>query len=119
MKKILFTALLVLAIASYGGITTHAHAQSLSSTDQASLEQQLQVAKARLIQLETQQGMIPQGDGGLIAAVTPGSVSAGGSMTTQAGITLSADDQAKISAALGSLVTALSNLQAQLAANPD
>src|ERR1700722_3950285 len=74
MKKTLirigfFTALFVV-FASYGGNILSAHAQSLTSSQQATLQQQLDDAKAQLVQLQMQEGQVPEGDSALPGATT-------------------------------------------------
>ncbi len=108
MKKILYFAVGMLAIVGFGMNIGLAHAQSVpgaGTPSTATLQQELQVAKATLVNLEMQAGMIPAGDNNVPAT---GSASAG----------LSVSDRTTISNALGSLVSALSSLNATLAANP-
>src|SRR4051812_44619096 len=100
MKKYLTLAALMVAIASYGGITSLAHAQSASATDQAAIQQSLDVLKAKLVNLEAQQGLPIQGDGGS-PAVVPGQVATPIVVTTapvtvMAQPTLSASDVASL-----------------------
>jgi len=122
MKKLLFTALaLLLAAAGFGGSIHAVHAQTLSSSDAASLEQSLAVTRARLVNLEMQEGIVPAaGDDQLLAQALPGSVSAPSAPTTVVtpATNLSASDKAAIVTALGSLAQALQGLQSELAANP-
>src|SRR4051812_24102926 len=65
MKKILYSALVAVAIASFGVHSGLAHAQTAqtnSSPSAAVLQQELDVAKATLINLEMKAGMVPAGD---------------------------------------------------------
>ncbi|HVO28931.1 MAG TPA: hypothetical protein VMT81_03045 [Candidatus Paceibacterota bacterium] len=114
MKKTMILAALFMAIASYGGNTIPAHAQALTPAQTAALQQQLDVAKAQLVQLEMQQGMVPQGDSALPGApattVAPAAPSAA--------MTLSASDLTAIRTALSSLAGALTALQAKIAEDP-
>ena len=78
MKKILFFAALIVAIGSIGGNILTVHAQTTSTLTPAQtvmFEQELAVAKATLVNLEQQAGMVPAGDSGTATAVTaqPGS----------------------------------------------
>lgn len=65
MKKLLFFAGLMVAVGSIGGTIATVHAQTaptLTLSQTAAIEQQLDVAKATLVNLEQQTGMIPAGD---------------------------------------------------------
>jgi len=119
MKKLLFAAALLLAVASYGGkITAVAHADTMTPEQNAALQQTLEVLKAKLVNLEMQAGQVPQGDAAgasVTATASPSPVS----VPSQTGAGISATESASISSALGTLVTALSNLNATLMAHPE
>jgi hypothetical protein len=71
MKKLLIFAALVVAIGSYGGHIGTAHADTLTPSQTAALQQQLQVAKATLVNLEMEAGMVPAGDNGTSTVTAP------------------------------------------------
>jgi hypothetical protein len=112
MKKILFGALLALAIASFGGTTILAHAQSVAGGQQATLQQQLELMKAKLQLLQLQQG--GTGTQTVTPAVTPATVAT----PTQPTLTISASDASALNAALSALATTLVNLQSAIQSNP-
>jgi hypothetical protein len=118
MKKILFFAVLAVALAGYGMHTAGvAHAQTTSSqTDNAAMEQQLQVAKATLINLEMQEGITPQGDDQLGSSATPPVTQTQPAQTTTG---LSVSQISAFENVLTSLLGTLSQLNATLGANPN
>jgi hypothetical protein len=134
MKKILIFAALFVAMASFGlgGTAVLAHAQTapaataspMSPSDQAALEQQLQVAKAELIQLETQAGQVPAGDNTSAQpamATSPVTVTLtvpASGMTPSNGMTLSATDISDINGTLSALAGVLVSLQTKLTQDP-
>jgi hypothetical protein len=120
MKKILFFAVLAVALAGYGVHAGIANAQTVTSsgTNSATLEQQLQVAKATLVNLEMQQGMIPQGDDQLGGNATP-SVTQAQPQQTQTTSGLSRNEISAFENTLATLVETLSQLNASLIANPN
>lgn len=106
------------AMASYGG-TALTYAQTAPSTNTASLQQQLDLAKAELSNLEMQAGMIPNGDGGTALAATS-IMSDSGTAATPAtsNASLSAADRTEINTALGALANLLVSLQTKIANDP-
>lgn len=108
-----------------------ANAQSLTPAQTAALQQQLDNAKAQLVQLQMQEGQVPAGDNNLPAAtvtapvttqtVTPTAPATSVAMpaATQAQtMTLSATDAAQMNTALTALAGVLKNLQSEIAGNP-
>jgi hypothetical protein len=120
MKKIFFFAVLAVALAGYGVSTGIANAQTVTSSQvsNAALEQELQVAKATLINLETQQGMVPQGDDQLGSSAAP-VVAQTQPTQTQATTGLSVSQISAFENTLATLVGTLSQLNATLNANPN
>lgn len=119
MKKLFFFACIAIAIASFGVHSNLAHAQTAPAGTQstATLEQELQVMKATLVNLQMKEGLVPAGDAGLPGgSITEPAPSA--PMTSTGATGLSATDQATLQSELGSLVTALSSLNTTLEANP-
>jgi hypothetical protein len=113
MKKLLLFAVVAFAIMSFGTHIGLVHAQTANPTvSTATLEQELQVAKATLVNLEMEAGMVPQGDAGLPSGSTVAPAA------PAAAAQLSAPDRVALSSALGSLVSALSSFNATIAANP-
>jgi len=122
MKRLFFFAAFVLAIGSYGGHISPAHAQTLTSSDTASLQQQLDVAKATLANLETQAGVTPTGDAGSASTatvVTPvvATPVAVAQPVTAAAPELTAADVATFQNTLSELTATLTQLNASLAAS--
>jgi hypothetical protein len=110
-KKLIIAALFAaVAMASYGGNALVTHAQTAPSNT-AALQQQLDDAKAQLIQLEMQAGQVPAGDNGT-ATAQPTVVSSAPT------VTLSAADISEMNTALTALAGVLTNLQTQIAENP-
>jgi hypothetical protein len=109
MKKLFFFATLTLVLAGFGMQTGTVHAQTLTTNaapiSNTALEQELQVAKATLVNLEMQQGMIPAGEG----QITTGA--------TAAGLTPTEVDY--FTGLLSRLTSSLSQLEATVAANPN
>src|SRR5581483_9549687 len=115
MKKTLLLAALFVAIASLGGSTLQpasAHAQSLTPDQASTMQQQLTVLKAKLINLQMQEGIVPAGD-----AELPGA-SASVSASAPAATTLSTSDLAAVQTALTALKSMLVSIQSAIAANP-
>ena len=108
MKKTLTLAAIFIAMASYGGSMLLAHAQSLTPAQMAADQQELDVLKAKLVYLQTQEGMIPAGDAGGVPTVAPAPTP----------MMLSASDVVAIKSALTSLTGALVTLQSDIANNP-
>lgn len=111
MKKLLFLAALVLAIGSYGGHINPAHAQTLTPAQTAALQQQLQVAKATLANLEMQAGAVPAGDNGMSTVAQPATT------TQPAAGQLSQAEISSFQGTLNALATTLSQLNTSLATN--
>jgi len=115
MKKIFFFAVLAVALAGFGMHMGIAQAQTANA---ASLQQQLDVAKATLVNLEMQKGIIPQGDDQLGNGVAPSAVqSPATTMQTTSG--LSASQISAFQDTLTTLAATLSQLNASLSANPN
>ena len=118
MKKTFLLAALAI-VAAFGMRTGIVHAQTNSSSpaNTAALQQQLDVAKATLVNLEMQAGMVPQSDDQLGANVA---------VTAQPGQPAAASSAPALSAAqviyyrgvLAELSASLTTLQATLKANP-
>ena len=108
MKKIFSFIVGLLAIASFGIHSSLAHAQTapVGTPSTATLEQELAVMKATLIDLEMKAGMTPASAQTAPAAAAPATG-------------LSVADRTTLTNALGSLVTALSSLNSSLLANPN
>lgn len=103
-------------MAGLGMQTGIVHAQTVAATatsvDNAALEQQLQVAKATLINLEMQNGMTPAaGDN----QITPGTTAQ--PVTATSG--LSASEVSYFNGVLSQLTSSLSELEATIVANPN
>ena len=114
MKKILFFAVLAVALAGFGLHMGVAQAQTANT---ATLQQQLDVAKASLVNLEMQKGIIPQGDDQLgnsaaTSAQSPATV-------TQTTSGLSASQISAFEDTLTTLAATLSQLNTSLSANPN
>ena len=118
MKKTLILSTLLIVMASYGGSALLANAQSLTPAQTAAIQQQLDVAKAQLVQLEMQEGMIPQGDNDLPATAAIAATQASAPVQTMAAMTLSASDVVAMNTALTSLTAVLVSLQTKIAQNP-
>src|SRR5581483_8302465 len=104
----------------FGSMTLFAHAQTVGS-DQATLQQQLELMKAKLqlLQLqEVQAGGAPTTDNApaAVPAATPAPVQA--QVEVQPAATISAPDAAALNAALSSLATTLVSLQSAMQQNP-
>jgi hypothetical protein len=111
MKKYIVLAAVIVAIVSFGGITA-VHAQTLTPAERVAMQQSLDVLKAKLVNLQMQQGMVPQGDDQL---ANNASVSAAPVMTqTQ----LSADNILALKQTLITFATTLQNLQTRIAQDP-
>ncbi|MDE2018996.1 MAG: hypothetical protein KGJ13_01465 [Patescibacteria group bacterium] len=110
MKKLLVSIFLSLALMSFGSIAL-AHAQT-APADQATLQQQLQLMKAKLQLLELQQGqdLGAAAESPVTAAITPAA--------QPAATDISAADAAALNAALSSLATTLVSLQNAMQSNP-
>jgi hypothetical protein len=117
MKKfIFFAALAVFAIGSYGRNTIGtAHAQTITPTQTAALEQELDVAKATLANLEMQAGMVPPGDSGSATVATQTPVVTAQPVVTSAG--LSTSQISALNGTLSTLATMLTQLSASVAVN--
>lgn len=113
MKKYFFFAVLAVALAGFGMHASIASAQTVTSSpsDNAAMQQELQVAKATLINLEMQEGVIPQGDDQLSSNAAP--------TVTSSGTGLSASQISAYEDTLATLVGTLSQLNATLSANPN
>ena len=123
MKKYLTLAALIVAIASYGGITVAnaQTAQSLTPAERAAAQQSLDVLKAKLINLEMQQGAIPAGDDAIsnntaVSAATPVVTN---STVTSPATSLSASEVASLNSALTAFATTLQVLQTRIAQDPN
>jgi hypothetical protein len=120
VKKILIFTALAVAIMSFGGSTGKAHAATLSPAEAAVLSQQLDVAKATLINLEMNAGKVPQGDDSLAGtSVVATQPTVAVSQPAQVGTKLSAADAASYSATLDALATSLQGLNASISAHPN
>jgi hypothetical protein len=113
MKKLLLLTFLTLAIASFGGTMTLAHAQTVTGS-QVTLQQQLELMKAKLQLLQLEQIQAEQ------ASVTPvqTETQTAATIQTQATMDISAADAAALNAALSSLATTLVSLQSAIQSNP-
>lgn len=113
MKKYLNLAALLVAIASYGGIvggTLSVHAQSITLEQRATMQQSLDVLKAKLVNLEMQQGVVPQGD--------EVSADAAPVVVATPSVTLGGSDVVQLEAALSSFAETLTALQTKIAEDP-
>src|SRR5690348_14810745 len=119
MKKILFGALLALALASFGGTTLLAHAQTAPAGTQATLQQQLELMKAKLQLLQLQQ---TGGAGAQTVApaevATPAQDQTMVQAQTQDSVNISPENAAALNSALSALATTLVNLQSAIQSNP-
>lgn len=117
MKKLFFAAIaaFVFAVGSHGGIVPAAHAATLTPDQTASLQQKLDVMKARLIQLQMQNGVIPDGDSGTGMVLGASAVSVNALQASS----LSPAQVAQIGATLDALRSTLVSLQSTLASNPE
>jgi len=130
MKKTLIFGSLFIAFAmmSHGGNTLLAHAQTATATTampaNATLQQELDVAKAQLVQLQMEAGQVPAGDSNL-----PGATSSAAPMssiaptitimpTPNASMMLSATDVSEMNTVLTALTTMLTTLQTKIAQDP-
>ncbi len=117
MKKLFFFAVVTAAVAMFGVRTGIVHAQTVTTNTEntAALQQELDVAKATLINLELQAGMIPAGDSqlgtGAAATATPSG--------TQGATGISASQAAYFNGVLSQLGSALVTLRDTLQANPN
>jgi hypothetical protein len=102
MKRLLLYVALIVAIGSIGGNILTTHAQ----TTTAELQQQLDVAKATLANLEMQAGTVPPTDSGAPATVSQ-----------TAGTGLTAEQVAEFSATLNTLAASLTQLGATVSTN--
>lgn len=125
MKRLLFFAALIVTIGSFGGhiIAVHAETisgQTLTSTQTATLQQQLDVAKATLAQLEMQAGIVPPTDAGTPTTI-PSSIAGASSSQTSATVAtnsgLSANQITAFASTLSTLSAALTQLNTSLAVN--
>ena len=120
MKKslLLVAFFAAVAMASTGGTTLLAHAQSASN---ATLQQQLDDAKAQLVQLQMQAGQVPTGDMvvGSAQPVTVTVTPVAPTMTVTPSVSLSAADVAQMNTALTALANLLVTLQAKSAQDPN
>ena len=118
MKKLFFFAVLAVALAGFGMQAGTVHAQSMTtsaSVSNAQLEQQLQVAKATLINLEMQQGMIPAGDSQMTSGTAVQPVA-----TTQSNASgLTPTEVSYFNGLLSQLTSSLAQLEATIVANPN
>ena len=107
-------------MAGYGVNMGIANAQTLTSSQvsNAALEQELDVAKATLINLEMQEGLVPQGDDQLGGSAAP-AVAQTQPTQTQATTGLSVSQISAFENTLATLVGTLSQLNATLNANPN
>ena len=126
MKRLLFFAALIVAIGSIGGNILTVHAQTVSTltpTQTATLEQELAVAKATLVNLEQQAGMVPAGDSGTATAVAaqPVAVVAQPVVVTAPSISaasgLTANEVSAFQSTLNTLAATLTQLNGSLAVN--
>ncbi len=115
MKKTLFFAVLAFAFAGFGLQAGIVHAQTTDNT--ASLQQQLDVAKATLVNLEMKAGMVPQGDNQLAEGVTGTAQPAVSAVPATTGLT--ASEIGYFDGVLNQLSNMLSELSAAVAANPN
>lgn len=125
MKKLFVLTFLAIAIASFGPIMASAHAQTVTS-DQATLQQQLELMKAKLQLLQLQQMQAGQNQAS-VPAVQDNTPAATGATVqlqaqpvaqTQANLNISSDDAAALNAALSALATTLVSLQSAIQGNP-
>jgi len=120
MKRLLFIAGLIVAIGSIGGNILTANAQSvqtLTPAQTAVLEQELAVAKATLVNLQTEAGMVPTGDSGT-ASVTATPVAVATPVATPSSNNgLSASEVSAFQGTLSTLAATLSQLNNSLSAN--
>jgi hypothetical protein len=120
MKKLFFFAVVTAAVAMFGVRTGIVHAQTVTTNTEntAALQQELDVAKATLINLEMQAGMIPAGDSQLGTGATA-TASTAAPAGTQVTTGISASQAAYFNGVLSQLGTALVDLKATLQANPN
>ena len=120
-KKFTIAAIFAaVAMASYGGSALLANAQvatgAMTPSQNASLQQQLDNAKAELIQLEMQAGQVPAGDNSLPGATTaPVTVTVTPAAPTTA---LNSADIAEMDTALTALANMLGTLETRISSNP-
>lgn len=118
MKKLFSYLTLVIAIASFGGITAMANAQSAPSTippqEAAQLQQTIQMMSQELATLQAEAQAQSAGTAAAPAAPTQTAAPATNGPT----ITLSASDKASMNSALTALIQALTGLENTIAANP-
>lgn len=124
IKKYLTLAALIIAIASYGGITVAnaQTAQSLTPAERAAAQQSLDVLKAKLINLQMQQGVVPAGDDAIsnntaVSAAAPVAVAT--PTVASPATSLSASEVASLNNALTAFATTLQVLQTRIAQDPN
>lgn len=120
MKKYFVFAVLAIAMAAFArtGIV-HAQTATTTSANTATEQQQLDVAKATLINLEMQAGMTPQGDDQLGTGAVLGASTTTVPSTMTATTGLSTSQVSYFEGALSQLVSSLAQLNATLQANPN
>jgi hypothetical protein len=122
MKKLFFFAVLAVALAGFGMQTGIVHAQSMTTAapvSNAQLEQELQVAKATLINLEMQQGSIPAGDDQIAAGTGTGAIAQPVAIAQPSTNGLTPAEVGYFTGLLSQLTSSLSQLEATLVANPN
>jgi hypothetical protein len=121
MKKIFFFAVLAVALAGFGMQAGTVHAQSMTATaapvSNAQLEQELQVAKATLINLEMQQGIIPASDDQMTAGT--GTTAQPISVAQPTVLGLSPTEVSYFNGVLSELTSSLAQLEGIIVANPN
>jgi Meckel syndrome type 1 protein len=120
MKRLLFFAALIVAIGSIGGNMLTAHAQTLTPSQAAALQQQLDVAKATLANLEMQAGAVSPADAGTPSTVPPSIAGTDSQSVTPVAIAptgLSADQISAFETTLNTLSATLAQLNASVATN--
>ena len=120
MKKTLIFAAFFAAMAmvGYGGNALVTHAQTANTQDSATLQQQLDAAKAQLIQLQMQAGQVPAGDNSLPQGTATAMPATGASATASTGATLSPADISQMNTALTALANLLVTLQNRISQDP-
>jgi hypothetical protein len=93
-----------------------AHAQTLTPAQTAAIQQQLDVAKATLANLEMQANVVPPVDAGTPGTI-PASIAGTGSQGATAATALSADQISAFKTTLSTLAAMLTQLDASLATN--
>ena len=107
MKKFSIAILAFVAMMSFGGNIAAVHAETLTPDQAAQISQTIDALKTRLAALQAE------------AAAAGNTATPSTPATLAPSVSLSSSDAAALNAALGTLATALTNLQTEIAAHPE